>query len=177
MRARPLAWHGPQRIDRIAHRRRLQENAVMDLIKLIALDSEDLDVLSAHMQDAVLKVGDMSYDAKSRQFVLGANRFVWEVAQGKRQKSFERRRAAMHFDRVLGVRSRGFDRGARETVLSLLAVQFVPDVETEGPGGEIELIFADDISVQLNVECIEAQLADLGPAWETQRRPRHPERD
>ena len=148
----------------------------MEPIKLIALDSEDLDILSAHMQDAVMKVGDLSFEPRRRQFALVANRFVWEGAQSKRKKSFERRRAAMHFSRVLSVRSRGFDRNDADRVLSLLAVQFVPEGDAEAPGGEIELIFADDVSIQLNVECIEVQLADLGPAWETQRRPRHPER-
>ena len=91
----------------------------MEPIKLIALDSEDLDILSAHMQDAVMKVGDLTFEPRSRQFALAANRFVWEGAQSQRRKSFERRRAAMHFDRVLSVRSRGFNRNDADRVLSL----------------------------------------------------------
>lgn len=148
----------------------------MESLKLIALDDQDLDVLSAHMQDAVLKVNDLGYDQRCRQFSLTANRFVWERAPGRRRREFERRLAGMHFNRVLAVRSRGFPRDDGEHVLSLMTVQFFPDREDGSPGGEIELIFADDASVQLTVECIEVQLADLGPAWETGNRPRHPER-
>jgi hypothetical protein len=154
----------------------LQRNEFMDLIKLMALDSEDLDVLASHMQDAVTRADDLSYDARSRQFALTANRFVWETAGGRR-RSYERRRSAMHFDRVMGVRSRGFDRKDAERVLSLLTIQFFPDGVDGSPGGEIELIFSDDASVQLQVECVEVQLTDLGPAWETHHKPRHPEAD
>lgn len=148
----------------------------MTSVRLMALDSEDLDVLAAHMQDAVLKEADLQYDAKARQFALVANRFVWEEAEGRRQRSFERRRAAMHFDRVLSVRSRGIRRNDPEQVLSLLTVQFLAEEGMDAPSGVIELIFAEDVSVRLEVECIEVQLADLGPAWETRRRPKHPER-
>lgn len=149
----------------------------MEPLKLIALDSEDLDVVAAHMQDAVVKVEDMRFDPKARQFALLTNRFAWEEAAGKRTKSYQRRRSALHFDRVLKARCKGFSPTDGDRVLSLLTVQFFPDGEADSPGGEIELIFADDISISLSVECIEAQLADLGPAWETQRRPKHPERD
>ena len=148
----------------------------MTSVRLMALDSEDLDVLAAHMQDAVLKESDLQYDAKARQFALVANRFVWEEAEGRRQRSFERRRAALHFDRVLSVRSRGIRRNDPEQVLSLLTVQFLAEEGMDAPSGVIELIFAEDVSVRLEVECIEVQLADLGPAWETRRRPKHPER-
>lgn len=148
----------------------------MTLVRLMALDSEDLDVLAAHMQDAILKAGDLEYDAKRRQFALAANRFVWEEAEGRRKRSFERRRTAMHFDRVLSVRSRGIRRDDPEQVLSLLTVQFLAEEGMAAPSGVIELIFAEDVSIRLEVECIEVQLADLGPAWETRRRPKHPER-
>lgn len=147
----------------------------MDLLRLIALDSEDLDVLSAHMQDAVMKVADLGFDARAKQFALTANRFVREGGGKGWRRRYERRRAGLHFDRVLQVRSQGFRIGDAERVLALLAIRFLPD-EVEGPpGGTIELVFAEDATVLLTVECIEAQLADLGPAWETPYRPRHPE--
>ena len=73
-----------------------------DCLKLLALDDEDLAVLSAHVQDAVLKVADLVNLPKERRFALGMNRFIWEKAEGGR-KNFERRRAALTFDRVLSV--------------------------------------------------------------------------
>lgn len=148
----------------------------MDKLKLMALDSQDLDVLAAHMQDAVLKPTDMRFDPRARQFVIKANRFVWENARGRRSRGFERRLSALHFDRVLSVKTRGVNRKSGGAVLSLLTIQFFPDQIEGFVGGDIELIFAGDASVMLTVECIEAQLADLGPVWETRNRPRHPER-
>jgi hypothetical protein len=143
----------------------------MDHLKLIGLDEADLDVISAHMQDAVFKVGDIDYSPRHRQFVLTGNRFVWEAAD-KRRKSFERRRSVLHFARVDRVRTAGIDRTRPDDVLSLLSIRFEPDPTP--PSGEIELIFAGDASIVLDVECIEMQLADQGGAWETRFRPKHP---
>jgi hypothetical protein len=140
-------------------------------LKLMALDGEDLAVISAHMQDSVFKVGDMSWSPREQQFALAANRFVWEAADGKR-RGFERRRAALVFKRVLAVRSVGIDRTKRDEVLSLLALRF--EQKGEGPEGTIELALSGTASIVLDVECIEAQLADVGGAWETASRPRHP---
>jgi hypothetical protein len=140
-------------------------------LKLVALDSEDLAVISAHMQDSVLKVADIDWSPRDKQFSLAANRFVWEEAARKR-KGFERRRAALVFKRVLSVRSIGIDRARRDDVLSLLALRF--EQKGEGPEGTLELSMSGTASIALDVECIEAQLADIGGAWETTSKPRHP---
>ena len=144
----------------------------MELLKLMALDKEDLSIVSAYMQDAVFRTGDLDYAAADRRFLIVGNRFVWEDAGGRRRRSFERRRAALHFNRVDAVRSRGFKRGGSDDVLSLLTVNFVPG--DEAPAGRIELIFSGDAAVELEVECVEAQLSDLGAAWQTGFRPNHP---
>lgn len=141
------------------------------MLKLVAMDEEDLKIISAHLQDAVLKVGDMIYRAREKQFALSMNRFVWESApRGIFRRRYERRRAALHFDRVLGVKSGGFDRYRPDEVLELLAIRFAPARE---PAGTIELVFAGGGAVRLEVECIEAQLTDLGAAWETRAKPVH----
>ncbi|MCP4319533.1 MAG: DUF2948 family protein [Hyphomicrobiales bacterium] len=144
----------------------------MELLKLIAMDKEDLSILSAYMQDAVFKSGDLDFLARERRFMLVGNRFVWEDSQGRRKRSFERRRSALHFNRVGAVRSRGFKSGGGDAVLSLLAVNFVPG--DNQPAGRIELIFSGNAAVELEVECVEAQLSDLGAAWQTEFRPNHP---
>jgi hypothetical protein len=140
-------------------------------LKLLALDDEDLDVVSAHMQDAVFKCGDLQYWPSKKQFAIAANRFVWEETEKGRQP-FERRRAAVVFKQVRGVKSIGFDHKNGESVQSLLAVTFEKD--GEGPEGSIELVLAGGGAVLLDVECIEVQLADTGGAWETKLKPRHP---
>jgi hypothetical protein len=143
----------------------------MTELKLLALDKDDLDVVSAHMQDAVFKLSDVSWSASEKMFSLAANRFDWEAATGKR-KGFERHRAALVFKRALAVRSTGIDRNRKEDVLSLLAVRFVQ--KGEGPEGTVELVLSGSATIALDVECIEVALADIGGAWETASRPRHP---
>jgi hypothetical protein len=144
-------------------------NATPDRLRLAAVDDEDLAVVSAHVQDAVLKVGDMVYLPKERRFALAMNRFSWEKTGGRRP-AYERRRAALTFDRVLSARSSQIDRARPDAVLELLAVDFAA---TEAPAGLVTLIFAGGGALRLEVECIEARLADLGPAWTTAARPSH----
>jgi hypothetical protein len=143
-----------------------------DRLRLIALDPEDLAVISAHVQDAVLKVGDMRWFPQEKRFLLGMNRFAWEkTAQGSwLKRDYQRRRSCLHFDRVEAVRSAGIVRAATETVLELLAVRFEPG---DSPSGDVLVDFAGGASIRLAVECLEAQLADLGPAWSTDHAPRH----
>lgn len=142
-----------------------------DSLKLMALDTDDLAVVSAHMQDAVFKVGDMTFSPKGGHFTLVANRFVWEKARGKR-KSYERRRAVLHFKRVGAVRSTGIDRNRADDVQSLLAVRY--SANGEGPDGRIELVLSGGGMIVLDVECVEAQLSDTGGAWQASALPRHP---
>ena len=137
-------------------------------LKLMALDAEDLQVISSCCQDAVLKVGDLDYSPSKKQFALSLNRFAWEL-DGK-TKTPERRKSVLHFAQVNGVKISGIDRTDKEMVLSLLAVLFE---QTEEPSGEIELVFAGDGAIKLNVECIEVQLADMPAAWEAKGRPSH----
>ena len=143
-------------------------------LRLIALDTEDLQVLSAHLQDAVLRVGDMAYVPGQNKFAAVANRFDWErAADGAgTAKDFARRRAALRFDRVLGAQVQNIRLGAQDTVLELLAIRFE---EGTPPEGHITLVFAGGGAVRLHVECIEAELRDLGPSWQTRRKPEHGE--
>ena len=143
----------------------------MDSLKLLALDAEDLAVVSAHLQDAVFKIDGLAFDARQHVFSVVVNRFVWETA-ASRGKSFERRRAVVAFKRVNAVRSIGIDRKDTSAVFSLLAVNFTP--KGEGPEGTLEVVLSGNASVALDVECVEVQLADTGGAWETSLKPRHP---
>ena len=152
----------------------MQDNAAraMDKLKLIALDEEDLAVVSSHLQDAVLRVGDMAYLPSKKRFAAVLNRFDWEKAVREVDGEFERRRAALRFDRVLKAKLKHFKPRSQDRVLSLLAVSFEP---AEPPGGHVRLTFSGDASILLEVECIEAELKDLGPAWSARSRPKHPE--
>jgi hypothetical protein len=136
-------------------------------LKLLALDSEDLEVISAHLQDAVIRVTEMGYAKADKRFALLMNRFDWA---GKGRGAGTRKRAALHFDHVTRVEFSGFDPNAQEGVLNLLAITFT---EGDAPSGAVLLSFAGGGTVRLHVECLEARLADLGAAWAAKAKPEH----
>lgn len=142
----------------------------MNALKLIALDDQDLSIVSAHVQDAVMEVSDLEYLPAAKRFVLTMNRFVWEAKSGIFRQHNERRQAVLHFDRVLGAKASGIARDKPAEVLSLLAISFI---EISKPAGIVELIFSGGGAIMLDVECIEARLADIGGAWEATSRPVH----
>ena len=135
------------------------------MLQLAALDAEDLAVISAHMQDAVLLVGDLRFNRQRRQFAVVANRFAWDETENR-----QRRRTGLHFDRVMAVKTLNIDALEKLAVLSLLAITFS---ESDAPSGEVLLTFSGGATVRLDVECLECQLADLGPAWSTANIPQH----
>ncbi len=139
-------------------------------LKLAALDAEDLAVISAHVQDAVLRVGDLAWSPAGHRFTVAMNRFAWEAGPAAPRKAHIRKRAALHFDRVLSVQTARIRRDAADAVLELLAVGFEA---TDAPAGIVTFVFAGGGAIRLEVECIEAQLADLGGAWQTTAVPSH----
>lgn len=148
----------------------------MDNLKLIALDAEDLKVISAHLQDAVLKVADMAFVPSERRFAAILNRFDWTTTlPGGKRRVPVRRQTALRFERVLGAQVSGIDLKAGQEVLELLALQFEPTPATEDPQGHLTLVFAGGGAVRLHVECIESELKDLGPAWQARAVPKHPD--
>lgn len=142
----------------------------MKPLKLIAFDREDLRIVSAHVQDSVLRVADMTHDPRSGSFILEMNRYVWEKKRGFFDRRGERRRSVLAIKRVRSVQATGIDRSKGEDILNLLAVSFV---RAEEPAGTIELTFSGGAAIRVAVECIEVQLTDIGAAWETLARPDH----
>ena len=140
----------------------------MELLRLIALDQEDLAVISAHLQDSIVRVGDLTFLPKEKRFALVARRFDWEAGENEPPR---RRLTGLHFGRVKAVRTRGIDRSKPDAILNLLAVTFA---ESDAPSGSATLIFSEG-AIQLDLECIEGQMRDLGPVWETDQRPTHGE--
>jgi hypothetical protein len=142
----------------------------MNALKLVALDDQDLSIISAHVQDAVMKVSDLEFLPSVKRFVLTMNRFVWEAKSGFFRQHNERRQSVLHFDRVLAAKTSGIARDKPAEILSLLAISFVA---LDKPAGIVELIFSGGGAIMLDVECIEARLADVSGAWEATSRPVH----
>jgi hypothetical protein len=142
-------------------------------LKLIALDADDLAVLSAHLQDAIIQVADIAYLPKERRFAAIGNRFDWLAAVApEAADGYARRRAAVRFERVLGAQVQAIDLKNKSAILSLLAVTFEP---TAAPEGHVTLHFAEGGAIRLHVECVEAELKDLGPIWRVDFKPQHPD--
>lgn len=147
-------------------------------LKLIAFDDEDLSIIGAHLQDAVIRVEDMAFLKANRRFAVVLNRFDWTLAakslaakpKPKKPGRFVRRRAGVRVEHVTGAQVSGIDLLQRDQVLSLLTLTFEPG---ESPQGTILLTFAGGGRIRLEVDCIEAALTDLGAAWETPRKPEH----
>lgn len=135
-------------------------------LHLLAQDAEDLAVLSAALQDAVGKLGDILYDPRARTLTLQLNRYRWE--DGRRR---ERVRAALQLGSVLSVRSRNLRRGAPAAVVELLSLTFDP--APEAPAGAVVLTLAGDGELRAEVEALDALLTDVSDPWPARREPTH----
>jgi Protein of unknown function (DUF2948) len=145
-----------------------------DELKLVALDKDDIEVVSAHVQDSIVKVGDILWRPNDHRFVMALNRFDWmtaaEIANAGTvsaamaiipgaKPDYRRCRTALRFERVLACQCRNLNQSAKDAQLNLLAVEYA---ETDSPAGVVSLIFSGGGVIRLEVECLEAELADLG---------------
>ena len=136
-------------------------------LRLRAEDAADLQVISAALQDAVLKVGDLQWEPAARRFTVAVNRFRWEMSDRLRV------RAALQFGGVLEAKSRRVRRDAPDAVLELLAVTWEGSEVEEDPSGVVTLAFAGGADIQLRVEALDVVLADVSAPWPARTRPRH----
>ncbi len=154
-------------------------------LKLRAHDVEDLDVISAILQDALVPLVDAAFRPREKRFVLVANRFDWTKGgedpsdlapaaniegdaafeDAAEEPPFQRINCGICFDRVKGVRSRGINLGDQEQILNLLAIK--------GEEGAVTLLFSDGGAIRLEVSMIRCHLEDLGESWPTRWRPDH----
>jgi Protein of unknown function (DUF2948) len=126
--------------------------------RLIALDADDLAVISAHVQDAKVQTGDIIWRQAEKRLVVGMNRLDWEQTL-KGETEPRRLIAALRFDRVLSCKSRNINLDAPDTALDLLGIEFHPG---DPPGGSAVLMFNGGGALRLDVECLECELTDLG---------------
>ena len=133
-------------------------------LRLLAQEPEDLEVISAAMQDAVAKVGDIVFEPKARRLTIAFNRFLWESGEKARVRS------ALQLGGVLKVQTRKIRRTAREAIIEVLAMTFEAG---EAPGGVVTLTCAGGGDLRAEVECVDAVLADVSEPWPTPRSPAH----
>lgn len=135
---------------------------------LKAGDAEDLEIISARLQDAVGRLKDFIWLPKERRFAVLLNRFRWEDAKGPGTRV----QAALRFDGVSRVQSSHVKQGAADAVVSLLAIRFTQAGDSD-PGGMIELTLAGGGAFRLAVECIDVELTDLTRPWTARGKPSH----
>ena len=142
----------------------------MEELKLVALDDDDIEVISAHVQDALVKVADVLWQPREHRFLMVLNRFDWMTAAdgkgaggaGVKSPDYRRCRTALRFERVNACKCRGLDPSNKDALLNLLAVEFT---ENDSPSGTVTLTFSGGGVIRLDVECLEAELADLGEIY------------
>ena len=143
-------------------------------LKLRAEDAEDLAVAASLLQDALLPVRDMTFEQNDSRFVMVVQRFRWETAPSPETVPAdgdtlfcERIHCGIRFEGVEAVRSYGLDRRKRGHILNLLTIHASP--------GQIELAFADDVTIRLAVDRILCHIEDIGEPWPTVFTPSHPD--
>jgi hypothetical protein len=150
----------------------------MNPLRLRAVDTIDLSVIAAHLQDAVAQVADMAFKPKERRFAIMFNRFMWEDVQddaGKGAKAdkdapYRRVRSVLHFDGVMKVQSQGLRLDRKEAVAEILTLAFEPKDDV---AGVITITFAGGGAIKLEVEALDAWLSDVSQPWSTKNRPDH----
>jgi hypothetical protein len=150
----------------------------MEELKLVALDKDDIEIVSAHVQDALVKVADILWQPREHRFVVALNRFDWmNAADARGAKNpddavpdYRRCRTALRFERVNACKCRDLDPLDRNAVLNLLAVEFA---ERDPPAGTVTLTFSGGAAIRLEVECLEAELVDLGEVFSAVLCPDH----
>lgn len=140
----------------------------MSDLKLIGMDIEDLEVISSHVQDALLYVQDIDFITGAKQLNLAINRCHNEV--NARANGVKRSHAGLVFSHVQNIQVQNIDRTRPEQILSLLNIEFETN---QSPAGVIVLNFADNATIRLDVDCLEVHLADIGETWMSGAKPTH----
>jgi hypothetical protein len=136
--------------------------ATAEPLRLLAEDADDLQIISAALQDAILRPIDIVWEKQARTLTIAFSRFCWECG-GTRVMS------AMQFGDVLAVKSRRLPRNP-DASLELLALDFLP---TEAPSGKVILMFAGGGDLRIDVECLDAVVTDISERWPARVAPTH----
>lgn len=139
-----------------------EAKAPVEPLRLLAEDADDLQIISAALQDAILRPVDIVWEKSARTLTIAFSRFCWECGE-------TRVMCAMQFGDVLAVKSRRLSRSP-DASLELLALDFIP---TDSPGGKVILMFAGGGDLRIDVECLDAVVTDISERWPARIAPTH----
>jgi len=152
------------------------EDGAETALSLLAQSPEDLPVISALLQDAVLPASEIRWDRTARKLALLVNRFRWEdrEAAEREGRPYERVRSLLVIGDVLRVASQGVPRGDADTVLSVLSLDWQP---AEDGTGRLVLVLAGDGAIAADVECLDLTLRDVTRPYlaPSRKAPGHPD--
>ena len=139
-------------------------------LKLIAKTEEDIKVVSAHLQDAILNVADIANLKKNKIFLMQLNRFMWEDVEKGIFRKNKRIRTVLKFENVLKVFSKNINQKKKDNFLDFLAIE---TIKMPDNNYEMKIVFAGDSIIKIIAEVIEVTLDDQGEAWDTKNKPKH----
>ena len=141
-------------------------------LKLIARTVEDLRVVSAHLQDAIVNINDIANLKKNKILLLQLNRFMWEDVEKGLFRKNKRIRTILKFENVIKVKSRNINLASKDKFLDFLTIETNQMTDNNY---EMKILFAGDSIVKVTAEVIEVTLDDQGEAWDTKNKPKHKE--
>ena len=141
-------------------------------LKLIARTVEDLRVVSAYLQDAIVNINDIANLKKNKILLLQLNRFMWEDIEKGLLRKNKRIRTILKFENVIKVKSRNINLASKDKFLDFLTIETNQMTDNNY---EMKILFAGDSILKVIVEVIEVTLDDQGEAWDTKNKPKHKE--
>ena len=141
-------------------------------LKLIARTVEDLRVVSAHLQDAIVNINDIANLKKNKILLLQLNRFMWEDVEKGLFRKNKRIRTILKFENVIKVKSRNINLAGKDKFLDFLTIETNQMTDNNY---EMKILFAGDSILKVTAEVIEVTLDDQGEAWDTKNKPKHKE--
>ena len=139
-------------------------------LKLLATSDEDLKVIAAHLQDAIVSLSDIANLKQNRIFLIQLNRFMWEDVEKGIFRKNKRIRTILKFDNIISVSSKNININENKIFLDFLTIECnsMPDKSYE-----IRLIFSGDAVIKIKTEVIDVTLDDQGLPWESKTQPKH----
>ena len=139
-------------------------------LKLLATSDEDLRIVAAHLQDAIVLTQDIISLKKNRIFLIQLNRFMWEDVEKGIFRKNKRIRTVLKFDNVISVLSKNINTKSNKKFLDFLTIEC--NVLSD-KSYEVKLIFSGDAIIKIKTEIINVTLDDQGSPWESKTQPKH----
>ena len=139
-------------------------------LKLLGKNQEDLNVMSAYLQDSILIVKDIVFLKQNRTFIMIVNRFMWEDVEKGVFRQSKRIRCAVKFENVLKVKSKNINQKNKNKFLECLAIK---SDQIFDETHQIGVFFSGNSAITIVSEVVDVVMRDLGSSWNVKHIPIH----